>query len=172
LKRWWALTREDGSHFHDVLTFGIASLAWRYGVKKESIMEVFERLFQWAVEQGLDTERDVAHHKGVIEWVYSADKDRRRWGGRKLREVLAEILKAERGKEPTEVEVEEVFSVVFEALGLRERRPEDIAPGVLCVPTKWVTDGQGNAMAAEWICKHEERHCGQEVQEEPEEEEK
>jgi hypothetical protein len=153
LKRWWPLTREDGGHFHDALTFGIASLAWRYGVKRESIMGVFERLFKWAVEQGLDTERDVAHHRGVIEWVYSADKDRRRWGGRKLREVLAEVLKAEKkGTEPTELEVEEVFSTMFEALGLKERRPEDVVHGVLCVTLRWVTDGQGNAVAAEWLC--------------------
>jgi hypothetical protein len=153
LKRWWLLTREDGGHFHDVLTFGIASLAWRYGVRKESVVAVFERLFKWALEQGLDTERDIVHHRDVIEWVYSADKDRRRWGGKKLREVLAEVLKAEKkGAEPTELEVEETFSTIFEALGLRERRPEDVAPGVLCVTLRWVTDGQGNAVAAEWLC--------------------
>jgi hypothetical protein len=153
LKRWWPLTREDGGHFHDILTFGIASLAWRYGIKKESIMGVFERLFKWALEQGLDTERDVAHHRDVIEWVYSADKDRRRWGGKKLREVLAEVLKVEKnGMSPTEEEVEEVFSIIFTALGLKERRPEDVVPGVLCVTTQWVTDGQGNAMPTEWLC--------------------
>jgi hypothetical protein len=153
LKRWWPLTREDGGHFHDALTFSVASLAWRYGVKKESIMEVFERLFRWAVEQGLDTERDVAHHRGVIEWVYSASAERRRWGGRKLREVLAEVLKVEKnGAPPTELEVEEVFSTIFEALGLKERRPEDVAHGVLCITLRWVTDGQGNAVAAEWLC--------------------
>ncbi|MFZ8842348.1 MAG: hypothetical protein ACO2PM_26145, partial [Pyrobaculum sp.] len=156
LKRWWPLTREDGSHFHDALTFGIASLAWRYGVKKESIMAVFEELFKWALEQGLDTERDVAHHRGVIEWVYSADKDRRRWGGKKLREVLAEVLKAESATEkaapPTELDVEGVLSAIFEALGVKERRPEDVADGVLCITLRWVTDGQGNAVAAEWLC--------------------
>ena len=153
LKRWWPLTREDGGHFHDAMTFGIASLAWRYGIKKESIMGVFERLFKWAVEQGLDTERDVAHHKGVIEWVYSASAERRRWGGRKLREVLAEVLKAEKnGAPPTEEDVEEVFSIIFTALGLKERRPEDVVPGVLCVTTQWITDGEGNAVPTEWLC--------------------
>lgn len=152
LKRWWPLTREDGSHFHDALTFGIASLAWRYGIKKESIVAVFEELFKWAVEQGLDTERDVAHHRGVIDWVYSASAERRRWGGKKLREVLTEVLKAEKNVKPAELEVESVFSTIFKALGLKERRPEDVAPGVLCVPTKWVTDGYGNAIAAEWLC--------------------
>jgi hypothetical protein len=153
LKRWWPLTREDGGHFHDALTFGIASLAWRYGIRKESVMTVFERLFKWAVEQGLDTERDIAHHRSVIEWVYTADKDRRRWGGRRLREVLAEVLKAEKkGVEPTEEEVEEVFSIIFTALGLKERRPEDVVPGVLCVTTQWITDGEGNAMPTEWLC--------------------
>jgi hypothetical protein len=153
LKRWWPLVREDGGHFHDALTFGIASLAWRYGIKKDSIAGVFERLFKWAVEQGLDTERDVAHHKGVIEWVYSASAERRRWGGRKLREVLAEVLKAEKnGSPPTEEDVEEVFSIIFTALGLKERRPEDVVPGVLCVTTQWVTDGEGNVMPTEWLC--------------------
>ena len=153
LKRWWPLTREDGGHFHDALTFGIASLAWRYGVKKESIMGVFERLFKWAAEQGLDTERDVVHHRGVIEWVYSASAERRRWGGRRLREVLAEVLRVERnGTPPTEEEVEEVFSIIFTALGLKERRPEDVAPGVLCVTTQWFTDGEGNAVPSEWLC--------------------
>jgi hypothetical protein len=153
LKRWWPLTREDGGHFHDALTFGIASLAWRYGIKKESITAVFERLFKWAVEQGLDTERDVVHHRGVVEWVYSASAERRRWGGRKLREVLAEVLKVEKnGAPPTEEEVEEVFSIIFTALGLKERRPEDVAPGVLCVTTQWVTDGEGNAIPTEWLC--------------------
>jgi len=153
LKRWWPLTREDGSHFHDALTFGIASLAWRYGIKKESIMGVFERLFRWAAEQGLDTERDVDHHKGVIEWVYSASAERRRWGGRKLREVLTEVLKAEKnGAEPTELEVEGMLSTIFEALGVKERRPEDVMHGVLCITLRWVTDGQGNAVAAEWLC--------------------
>ncbi len=152
LKRWWPLTRDDGGHFHDALTFGIASLAWRYGVKKESVAAVFEELFEWAVEQGLDTERDVAHHRGVIEWVYSAPAEKRRWGGRKLREVLAEVLKAEKGAAATELEVEEVFSTIFKALGLRERHPEDVVHGVLCVPMKWVIDAHGNAMAAEWLC--------------------
>ena len=153
LKRWWPLMREDGSHFHDALTFGIASLAWRYGIKKESIMGVFERLFRWAAEQGLDTERDVDHHKGVIEWVYSASAERRRWGGRKLREVLTEVLKAEKsGAEPTELEVEGMLSTIFEALGVKERRPEDVMHGVLCITLRWVTDGQGNAVAAEWLC--------------------
>jgi hypothetical protein len=156
LKRWWSLVREDGSHFHDALTFGIASLAWRYGVRKESIMDVFERLFRWAIEQGLDTERDVAHHRSVIEWVYSASAERRRWGGRKLREILAEVLKAESDAEktapPTELEVESVLSTIFETLGVKERRPEDVSHGVLCVTLRWVTDGQGNAVAAEWLC--------------------
>jgi len=156
LKRWWPLTREDGSHFHDALTFGIASLAWRYGVKKESIMAVFEELFKWAVEQGLDVERDVAHHRSVVEWVYSASAERRRWGGRKLREVLVEVLKAERSADkaapPTELDVESVLSAIFEALGVKERRPEDVSHGVLCVTLRWVTDGQGNAVAAEWLC--------------------
>jgi hypothetical protein len=153
LKRWWPLTREDGGHFHDALTFGVASLAWRYGIKKESLMEVFERLFRWAVEQGLDTERDVAHHRSVVEWVYSASAERRRWGGRRLREVLAEVLKVEKnGAPPTELEVEEVFSVIFMALGLKERRPEDVAPGVLCVTTQWLTDGEGNTIPTEWLC--------------------
>ncbi|MFZ8840923.1 MAG: hypothetical protein ACO2PM_18805 [Pyrobaculum sp.] len=156
LKRWWPLTREDGSHFHDALTFGVASLAWRYGVKKESIMAVFEKLFKWAVEQGLDTERDVAHHKGVIEWVYSASAERRRWGGKKLREVIAEVLKAESTAEeaapPTELDVESVLSTIFETLGVKERRPEDVANGVLCITLRWATDGQGNAVAAEWLC--------------------
>jgi hypothetical protein len=152
LKRWWTLTREDGSHFHDALTFGIASLAWRYGVKKESLAAVFEELFKWAVGQGLDTERDVAHHRSVIDWVYSASAERRRWGGRKLREVLAEVLRAEKGTNPTELEVEETFSTIFKALGLKERRPEDVQYGLLCVPMKWVTDARGNAVAAEWLC--------------------
>ncbi|MEM1634024.1 MAG: hypothetical protein QXE68_07395 [Sulfolobales archaeon] len=152
LKRWWPLVREGGGHFHDALTFGIASLAWRYGIKKESIAAVFEELFKWAVEQGLDTERDVVHHRGVVEWVYSASAERRRWGGKKLREVLAEVLKAEKNANPTELEVEGVFSTIFEALGLKERRPEDVIHGVLCVPLKWATDGQGNAIAAEWLC--------------------
>jgi hypothetical protein len=152
LKRWWPLTGQDGGHFHDALTFGIASVAWRYGVKKEAIAAVFEEVFKWAVEQGLDTERDIAHHRSVIEWVYSADKDRRRWGGRKVREVLQEVLKAEKGGKPTELEVEEVFSVIFMALGLKERRPEDVAPGVLCVTTQWLTDGEGNAIPTEWLC--------------------
>ena len=153
LKRWWPLMREGGGHFHDALTFGIASLAWRYGVKKESIMGVFERLFRWALEQGLDTERDVSHHRGVVEWVYSADVERRRWGGRRLREVLAEVLRVEKnGTPPTEEEVEEIFSILFTALGLKERRPEDVVPGVLCVTTQWITDGEGNAMPTEWLC--------------------
>jgi hypothetical protein len=153
LKRWWPLMREDGGHFHDALTFGIASLAWRYGIQKESIMGVFERLFKWAVEQGLDTERDVAHHRGVVEWVYSASAERRRWGGRKLREVLAGVLRVEKnGAPPTEEEVEEVFSVIFTALGLKERRPEDVVPGVLCVTTQWFTDGEGNVVPTEWLC--------------------
>ena len=156
LKRWWSLTREDGSHFHDALTFGIASLAWRYGIKKESITAMFEEVFKWAVEQGLDTERDVAHHKSVIEWVYSASAERRRWGGRKLREVLTEVLKdestAEKAAPPTELDVESVLSTIFEALGVKERRPEDVADGVLCVTLRWATDGQGNAVAAEWLC--------------------
>jgi hypothetical protein len=152
LKRWWPLVGEGGGHFHDALTFAVASLAWRYGVKKEAIAAVFEEVFEWAVEQGLDTERDIAHHRSVIDWVYSADSNRRRWGGRKVREVLAEVLKAEKGGKPTELEVEESFSTIFKALGVKERRPEDIAPGILCVPTKWVTDGRGNAIAAEWLC--------------------
>jgi len=155
LKRWWPLTGEDGGHFHDALTFGVASVAWRYGVKKESIAAVFEEVFKWAVEQGLDTERDIAHHRSVIEWVYSADSSRRRWGGRKLRSVLAEVLKAEKGGKPTELEVEEVFSVILKAFGVKERRPEDVAQGVLCVPLRWTTDGRGNTIAAEWLCNTE-----------------
>ncbi|MFP3168792.1 MAG: hypothetical protein RXR01_06760, partial [Thermoproteus sp.] len=155
LKRWWPLTGEDGGHFHDALTFGVASVAWRYGVKKEAIAAVFEELFKWAVEQGLDTERDVAHHRSVIEWVYSADKDRKRWGGRKLKELLREVLKAEKGGKPTELEIEEVFSTILKAFGVKERRPEDVTQGVLCVSLRWITDGRGNAIAAEWLCNTE-----------------
>jgi hypothetical protein len=156
LKRWWPLTGEDGNHFHDWLTFGITSLAWRYGIKKESIAAVFEEVFRWALEQGLDTERNVEHHRSVIEWVYSAGPDRRRWGGRKLREVLGDVLKAERGESPTELEVEEVLSAVFRALGVKERRPEDVVEGILCVPVRWVTDGRDSALAAEWLCNTRE----------------
>ena len=152
LKRWWPLVGEGGGHFHDALTFGIASLAWRYGVKKESLMAVFEELLKWAIEQRLDTERDASHHRGVVEWVYSASAERRRWGGRKLREVLSEVLRVEKGANPTELEVEETFSTIFKALGLKERRPEDVVHGVLCVPMKWVADMHGNAVAAEWLC--------------------
>ncbi|MCI4464387.1 MAG: hypothetical protein JHC22_01120, partial [Thermoproteus sp.] len=156
LKRWWPLTGSDGGHFHDALTFGIASVAWRYGVKKEAIAAVFEELFKWAVEQGLDTERDVAHHRSVIDWVYSADTNRRRWGGRKVKEVLQEVLKAEKeGGKPTELEVEEIFSAILKAFGVKERRPEDVTQGVLCVSLRWVTDGRGNAIAAEWLCNTE-----------------
>jgi hypothetical protein len=155
LKRWWPLTGKDGGHFHDALTFGVASLAWRYGVKKEAVMDVFEEVFKWAVEQGLDTERDVAHHRGVVEWVYAADSSRRRWGGRKVKEVLAEALKAEKNGKPTELEVEEVFSTILKAFGVKERRPEDVTQGMLCVSLRWATDGRGNAIAAEWLCNTE-----------------
>ena len=157
LKRWWPLAREDGSRFHDWLVFGISSLAWRYGIKKESIAAAFEEVFRWALGQGLDAERDVEHHRKVVEWVYSADPDRRRWGGRKLREVLGEVLRAELGREPSELEVEETLGAIFRALGVKERRPEDVAEsGILCVPVKWVTDGRGSALAAEWLCNTRE----------------
>ena len=95
-------------------------------------------------------------HRSVVEWVYSASAERRRWGGRKLREVLAEVLKAESSVEkaapPTELDVESMLSTIFEALGVKERRPEDVSHGMLCVTLRWVTDGQGNAVAAEWLC--------------------
>jgi len=155
LKRWWPLTGADGGHFHDALTFGVASVAWRYGVKREAITAVFEELFRWAVEQGLDTERDVAHHRGVIEWVYSADSSRRRWGGRKVRELLREVLKAERsGKTPSDGDVEMAFSAILGALGARERRPEDVEPNKLCVPLQWTEVG-GMTLVTAWLCNDE-----------------
>ena len=155
LKQWWPLTGADGGHFHDALTFGVASVAWRYGVKREAIAAVFEELFKWAVEQGLDTERDVAHHRGVIEWVYSADPNRRRWGGRKVRELLREVLKAERsGKAPSDGDVEMAFSAILGALGARERRPEDVEPNKLCVPLQWTEVG-GMTLVTAWLCNDE-----------------
>jgi len=123
-------------------------------VKKESIAAVFEDLFKWAVEQGLDTERDVSHHRSVIEWVYSADPSRRRWGGRKVRELLREVLKAEMeksGKTPSDGDVEMAFSAILGALGARERRPEDVEPNKLCVPLQWTEMG-GMTVVTAWLC--------------------
>jgi len=149
LKTLWRAERPEGGHFHDWLTFGIASVAWRYGVKFEEISEVFEEVFKWAVENGLDTERDVAHHRSVVKWVYSSDEGRRRWGGRRVREALLEVLRAMH-EHVDEKEADALFSEILEALGVDRRRPEDVTDMLCVVIDKTSTDGA--EMPVAWIC--------------------
>jgi hypothetical protein len=119
-------------------------------VKFEEISEVFEEVFKWAVENGLDTERDVAHHRSVVKWVYSSDESKRRWGGRRVREALLEVLRAMHGEHVDEKEADALFSEILEALGVDRRRPEDVAD-MLCVVIDR-TSVDGAEMPVAWIC--------------------
>jgi len=150
MKQWWPVAGADGRRFHDALVFGITSVAWRYGVRKEDVVDMWERVFRWALESGLDADRDVKHHRSVVEWVYKAPPDRRRWGKRKLKDVIYSILSILHGQDVRAELVEAEYDEILSALGVRHRRPEDVSDGLCVVLSRTVV---GNVkMPTAWLC--------------------
>ena len=103
LKPLWRAVDQQGRHYHDYLTYAVASVAARNCVAYEEIYAVFAALLDWAVKEGLDSERDVKHHLGVVDWAYGRGAQRGTlWGVRRLSEVVEEAAKAV-GEDPREV---------------------------------------------------------------------
>lgn len=105
----------------DHVLFGLASVLWRLCVAYESARKLVERLTQWALEQRLPDE-DPKHNQHVVDWVYGADTDRRRWGRRGFVDALTEAYKAMGYSEgDARARALETLQHVLDILGIRRR---------------------------------------------------
>jgi hypothetical protein len=145
LKKLWPLVGPGGGHYHDFLTFAIASLARRAGVKKEEVYRIFDPVFDWAVAQGHDTQSDVNHHRSVIEWVYKAGEGKRIWGRKRFEEIAKLIFEEQKLDKNA---LREFISTVYAVLNVKTERP-------LCVPITSVRERSKSTMT-EWICNTED----------------
>ncbi|MEM4897890.1 MAG: hypothetical protein QXR18_06790 [Pyrobaculum sp.] len=139
LKKMWGLVSPGGGHYHDFLIFSIASLARRAGIAKEEVFKIFEPIFAWAVENGLDDPREIErHHRRVINWIYSGE--RKIWGKRRFEELIRTIA---RGHGLGDHFAETFIATVYEAFNLSAGRPT-------CVPIAYRRSTTTEKI--KWIC--------------------
>jgi len=133
LKPLWKARDQQGRHYHDLLTYAVASIAARNCVAYEDIYGVFAALLDWAVKEGEDTERDVKHHLSVVDWVYGKGTARGTlWGRRRLAEIVEEAAQAV-GEDP-----KQLLSMIQTAIGFDQTSKEE------CIVHKYIVKrGEG-----------------------------
>jgi len=120
LKSLWRATGPQGKHYHNDLTFAVASVAARNCIAYEDIYAVITAVVEWAKKEGLDTERTAKHHLSVVDWAYGRGIVRGTlWGFRKLSEVVEEAAKAV-GEDPKQMLAMIQTAVGFEPGGKSE----------------------------------------------------
>jgi hypothetical protein len=115
LKVLWPARREDGSHYHDEILYAVVGTAYRRCIDGEQLRQVLIQLFDWAKQQGLDSEKTVDEHwRQTFNYIYG-NKAQKVWGITKLEEVIS---KASRALGMSEQESTAILDDILSALGV------------------------------------------------------
>lgn len=145
LKPLWLAVDSQGGHYHDRLTFAVASVAARNCIAYEDIYAVFVALLEWAKASGIDSERDVQHHLSVVDWVYGRGAARGTiWGFRRLSEVVEEAASAV-GEDPKQILAMVQTAIGFEPGGKSE-----------CIAVRYAV-GEGGSKPTGLLCNEKGR---------------
>jgi energy-coupling factor transporter ATP-binding protein EcfA2 len=94
LKVLWTAQREDGSHYHDEILYAVVGTAYRRCIDGEQLRQVLAQLFEWAKQQGLDSDKTIDEHwRQTFNYIYGG-RAQKVWGIIKLEEVISKTCRA------------------------------------------------------------------------------